>query len=214
MKIHEVKQFATTVFIVEQNDKLFIIDAGMHGREKEIFAKIEEIGKELEEVSFIAITHAHSDHTGGLKTLAQMTQAKIICQKNESEFIKSGINANIKSKNRLVSLLVDFGTNRFPSVEPDIVFESKYDLGHFGIDGYMIHTPGHTHGSASIILQDKIAIIGDVAMKVLGLRLTPITHNQKILEKSLKTLLALDLEEYYITHGGKIEKSKLESLLD
>lgn len=50
-------------------------------------------------------------------------------------------------------------------------------LGSLGIDGQILHTPGHTHDSMSIVLADGRAFVGDLAMTLLsfcGCRSRPI----------------------------------------
>jgi len=62
----------------------------------------------------------------------------------------------------------------FPKFTPDIVLDnSPYPLTEYGIDGYIMHTPGHTIGSLSIILNSGEAIVGCMAHNGLPFRLKP-----------------------------------------
>jgi hydroxyacylglutathione hydrolase len=39
--------------------------------------------------------------------------------------------------------------------------DSKLDLKDYGFNAYIIHTPGHTIGSMTVVIDDEIAIVGD-----------------------------------------------------
>jgi len=42
-----------------------------------------------------------------------------------------------------------------------------------GIPGKIVHTPGHSSGSVSILLETGDAFVGDLAMNALPMRLSP-----------------------------------------
>jgi glyoxylase-like metal-dependent hydrolase (beta-lactamase superfamily II) len=43
----------------------------------------------------------------------------------------------------------------------DFLVDSRFDLEDLGLNAYILHTPGHTSGSMSVIVGDEIAIVGD-----------------------------------------------------
>jgi glyoxylase-like metal-dependent hydrolase (beta-lactamase superfamily II) len=60
--------------------------------------------------------------------------------------------------------------DRVPSLEPDVAFETPFRLETYGVAGQAIHTPGHTPGAVSVVLDDGTAIVGDMVMgRLLGL---------------------------------------------
>jgi len=64
----------------------------------------------------------------------------------------------------------------------------------FGIPGKILHTPGHTQGSISLLLDDGSAFVGDVAMnyfRLLGLKKRPlVAENYEAVFKSWEKLLS------------------------
>jgi len=44
-----------------------------------------------------------------------------------------------------------------------------YSLHEFGIPGSIIHTPGHSPGSVSVLLETGEAFVGDLAMIIVGI---------------------------------------------
>ena len=53
------------------------------------------------------------------------------------------------------------GTN-IEGVNPDILVDDVFGLSEYGISGKIIHTPGHSQGSMSIILDNGETLIGDM----------------------------------------------------
>lgn len=51
---------------------------------------------------------------------------------------------------------------KFEGVKPDIVVTGDVDLSEYGIAGKIIHTPGHSPSSLSIILDNGEALVGDI----------------------------------------------------
>ncbi|MBS3816479.1 MAG: hypothetical protein KGY76_02825 [Candidatus Thermoplasmatota archaeon] len=73
-----------------------------------------------------------------------------------------------------------------------------FDLSELGIEGEILHTPGHTPGSISIVLNTSEAVVGDLVM---GGTLSPskpvrpiFAYDLEEVEKSLKKLLIHDVE--------------------
>ncbi len=64
---------------VENNDRGFLIDAGLSGRETE--KRLSNIGKSVQSVDAIIITHDHSDHTKGAGILSRRHAIPIIIEK-------------------------------------------------------------------------------------------------------------------------------------
>ena len=61
-----------------------------------------------------------------------------------------------------------------PPVKADIVLSDEgMSLAEYGIAGQVIHTPGHSPGHVSIVLDSGEAFVGDMAMNAWFLRLTP-----------------------------------------
>ena len=46
--------------------------------------------------------------------------------------------------------------------DADILLEDGDSLEAYGINAYMLHTPGHTPGSSSLIVNDELAFVGDL----------------------------------------------------
>ena len=103
------------------------------------------------------------------------------------------------------------------SSDLDVVIEDDYDLSQYGIPGKIIHTPGHSPGSLSVLLDTGEAFVGDLAMNMAPLRFTPglpifgddigsIKHSWgKLLERGVKTV--------YPAHGKPFDVKIIKEAL-
>jgi len=93
-----------------------------------------------------------------------------------------------------------------PPLKPDILIDEDMDLSKFGVDGKVIHTPGHTPGSVSIILPNGEFIVGDLVMRGMLRFWQPnyplFADNMFQLKESLKLILRKKPTKIYCTHGG------------
>ncbi len=103
-------------------------------------------------LKYILCTHSHFDHIGGNKQLKDFTGAKIAIHKDEADSI-----TNISSTAALFGMKID------NSPEADILLNDGDKL-YVGeeITLTTIHTPGHSSGSSSFLLENsKIIFVGD-----------------------------------------------------
>lgn len=72
--------------LVEAGDVSVLVDVGFSGRQ--IKKRMEETGRDLEEVDAVLVTHEHSDHTAGLPVLAGKMGLPVYCNRLTSEFLQ------------------------------------------------------------------------------------------------------------------------------
>ena len=92
----------------------------------------------------------------------------------------------------------------FDPVEPDIVIKDDYSLEEFGVDAKVIHTPGHTAGTISLITKEGVAFMGCCAQG-LPFRLSPsspaIAQDIDQVYSSWQRLIDEGVTEAYISHA-------------
>ncbi len=115
--------------------------------------------------------------------------------------------------NPLVSALL---RRRIKPVRPDRVFDDSLDLFEYGLPGRMIHTPGHSPGSCSILLEGGICFLGDLLReRSPGIFDTGLFyHDRGQILISLKKIAALRPERLYLSHGTSMSGSDLDKFLD
>jgi glyoxylase-like metal-dependent hydrolase (beta-lactamase superfamily II) len=65
--IYEVDSVNGNVYLVENENKLVLIDTGLPRSDKKILNFIKSLNRGASDISWIVITHFHIDHVGSLK---------------------------------------------------------------------------------------------------------------------------------------------------
>ena len=160
--IYQVDGVNCYVYIVEEEEKLVLIDTGLFRNDKKIVNYIESLGRKPTDVSTIVITHYHIDHTGSLKKIKEATDAKVAAGEFDAEIV-AGRKSAPKPKNLMFRA---FSSVVKPApVEPDQLLKDGDKLGRFTV----ILTAGHTEGSISLLdTERKVIFVGDALRFVDG----------------------------------------------
>ena len=76
------------------------------------------------------------------------------------------------------------------------------NLQDFGFNGYILHTPGHSPGSQSIIVDNEIALVGDAMFGVFpGSIFPPFADNEEELITSWGKLIQTGCRLFLPSHG-------------
>ncbi len=221
MKIHEIPGLVSSCFLIE-DDGLFLIDAGFLGFERKILRKIRQIGRKPQDIQLIILSHGHLDHFGGLGAIRSASGASVACHKSEYKSLSSAskeISPSITVAAHVLTFLaqVSMPFIKTEAVTPDIVLENGMLLEDFGLGGKVLHTPGHTSGSISILMEDGSTFIGDLVMGKVPLKYKPMApsfaEDMASVRNSWKYLLESGAETIYPAHGHPFVASELEELI-
>jgi len=190
-----------------------LVDTGFPGSATAIMDKLHENNIDPGWLSLILITHGHADHFGSAAEIKKQTGAPVAVHKRDAEALITGQDSPIKPigviGRMLMPLLKRRGPAKAPPVKPDIIVDKEMDLSKYGVDGQIIHTPGHTPGSLSVILPNGEFIVGDLIMRGIFRFWQPnyplFADNMSQLNKSLKLILHKDPAIIYCTHGGPFD---------
>ena len=143
-------------------EKPVLVDTGAPGDLKRILAVLKSHGVEPKHLALILLTHGHSDHAGCAAELKRRSGAQVAIQAGDAPLVRAGRNGVIAVQDWLGRVLRPFVDEEFEAFEPDLVFEEGVALEPYGLRGRVLPTPGHTAGSASVVLASGEALIGDV----------------------------------------------------
>src|SRR5262249_18504328 len=162
--------------------------------------------------------HGHRDHAGGSYQLKQMTAAPTAIHPADADMLRKGANRPLIPTNltgRLIRPLVD---KPFPSLEPDLWLNEGFNLRPYGLAGWLVGTPGHTAGSASVLLDNGEAVAGDlliggylgglIAAHVPGYPY--FVEDRAALEASIKKLMGYSPSRLYVGHGGPLDAHAIQ----
>jgi len=220
-KIIRIPVRNVNVYLVIAGGKGIIVDAGIRKHSPEVYATIRKHGLEPEDIRFILLTHTHFDHVRGLKEIKEKTGAKILVHSNEAPSLSKGytdIPPGTITIGKIFSFLgrkvVPF-IGAYPPVTPDIITGNRYDIADLGIPAYVIHTPGHTSGSVSFIIDNECAFVGDCMLSVFRKSILPaFAEVPATLIKSWQVLLDTGCRIFYPGHRDPISRQMLEDNLE
>lgn len=205
--------------LIVNGSRSVLIDTGVNGFSKMITGMFRQNQLKPTDIRLIILTHVHYDHTGNLHELTKLTGAKVLVHKNEFENLKNGRMPIPDGQRLLVKLVSTLGkliVPGFASPKPftaDIVNQDEYDLSAFGINGKVISTPGHSPGSQSVVIGNKI-IAGDCFMNMnYGVVFPHFAENPQLLLESWQKIFKYGVEEIYPGHGKLLKAEKAYPVL-
>lgn len=150
--------------LVVVDDGVVLVDTGLPGRSATIERALTEAGKAIGDVHTILVTHWHADHTGNAADLRRRGGARLVAHAIEAVEINGTQRLPRKGIVRLSERMIG-------RAEPVPVDELVNGDGAFSVPGFTaIHTPGHTAGHLSYLLDRSGGVLftGDAAMAFAG----------------------------------------------
>ena len=222
---HKIRMGNVNVYLIQGEQGYILVDAGMPGKEEIFFQWLVREGIEHRRIRLIVVTHVHFDHVGSLAAIRKRGDCPVAVHQDEARLLQTGevaippgtrwysspILGLARRSRRLKSLL------RFQAVEPDILVGDEMSMERFGLSAQIIHTPGHTQGSVSILTDAGQAAVGDLASNDWPFDLGPIFNpfgedGHRMLE-SWQILLNKGASNFLPAHGEPFHAEKLEQAL-
>ena len=210
-RILPVKLGITNCFIL-QGDGAVLVDCGVPNQREAFLRHLQAHGISPKDIRLIVLTHGHYDHTGSAAAIKSLTGAPIALHRADADAVQKGETLTIQGVTgwgRVVAGLSRLGSFA-PAIPPlpiDTVLEDEsISLEPYGIPGRVIHTPGHTQGSVSILLEGGHALVGDLAIAMPPLRFSPglsiLGSDIETVKASARKLLDLGACVIYPSHGA------------
>lgn len=215
--VHRISMGPSNAYLLETEQGLILVDAGLPYSEGLVLRKMEEIGRD--DLRLIFVTHAHIDHYGAANALREETGALVAIHPDDAATMAEG--------------RTDLGTVRdwertsdatLPYIEPllsivpteaDILLEDGDSLEEYGIDAYVLHTPGHTPGSSTLMVDDRYAFAGDLVASNGGLHAQrSFAFDWPQVARSIRRLKSLNPELVFPGHGKDPITGEELSLVD
>lgn len=169
-------------------------------------------------LDYIVLTHSHFDHCANTSLLVGKYGCKVIASKNESTMVSAGITPIPKGTLFATKILSALGRKyessfaSYSPFTPDIEVGECFDLSTHGVNIKIIHTPGHSAGSLSILVDKEIALVGDTMFGIFPWSiLPPFADDMQLLYKSWQKLLDSGCSSFLPGHGKKIDRKLLNS---
>jgi glyoxylase-like metal-dependent hydrolase (beta-lactamase superfamily II) len=196
----------TKVYLLLDDDQAVVIDAAMPGRAGAVWRHLDALGHEPEAVREIWLTHGDIDHMGSVAALKARSGAKVVAHRADAPLVDGTAARELGplplsgTYQRIFDLAVRY-LFRYQPTDVDWPAEDGNTRGGWQV----IHTPGHTAGSASYYhAERKIIIVGDALNYRRGRLGAPppmFTPDMAQAHASIKRIAELDFEVCCFGHG-------------
>lgn len=214
-KIIQVLSGRSNVFLLTDGRSHILVDSGPGFMWNTLRRRLMKL--HVVKIDLLFLTHSHFDHAANAGRIRDNFNAQIIIHRCEAAYLASGDNVVPVGTNAIAKFLTGLFAKRFMSVAryrpcvADHEFDTFFDLSFTGIKAYLMHTPGHTPGSSSLIADNEIALVGDTMFGVLsGSVFPPFAQDIRQMLQSWKRLLETGCGVFLPSHGSARERTLVE----
>jgi endoribonuclease LACTB2 len=144
---------STNYWVVSAGTSRLLVDLGYPGTMGTMRAGLERMGVPLGEIRYALATHYHIDHAGLAQELKLAGVPLLVLEP------QVGAIPLMKSWTKLQDRFVDIALHDNVTIAES---ESRMVLDRIGIAGEIVHTPGHSDDSVSLLLDDGSVFTGDL----------------------------------------------------
>lgn len=204
-------------YLLVLSDGYCLIDTGYKWEYPKFCEKLQKLGVRKEEIKYVVLTHAHSDHVGFLKEMLADISPKVIfhpAQKARLEAGKNNIDVYVSNFPSLIgtwgSLTFVDKTQCFPAIKTEsfIPYEQN-PLTEYGIE--FIPLAGHTDADLAIKVGSML-FCGDICMNAFpaSAHFPLWLENKYVLLENWEKILSLpDVATVYPSHGKPFDVKEL-----
>lgn len=209
--IHPIRLGLDRCYVI-QDKGVIMIDGGFPKEARAFRKAISKTPINPSEIQLLVLTHGHFDHVGSARDIREITGARIAVHRADKEWVERVLLVwppAVTTWGHVVRAVLKPLTPllfRFPATQVDVVLgDEGLSLTEYGIPGRVIHTPGHTAGSVSVLLETGDAFVGCMAHNNLPFRLSPglpiFAEDLEQLKESWKLVLNQGARTIYPAHG-------------
>lgn len=163
--VHPIRLRYSNAYLLVGERRPVLVDTGSRGDARRIEAACDALGVKVSDLGLILHTHVHSDHFGNTVALAAAAKCPISYHPADRALAEQGHNGRLQgigTRGRVLSHLLSHLP--FQTASLDLPAFEGQRLDEFGVAATILHTPGHTPGSISVLTDDGDAIVGDMLM--------------------------------------------------
>ena len=212
--IHRLGPGLVNSYLLEDRDAVTIVDAGAPGYWNALPAELAAMGRRLDDVRAVVLTHAHTDHIGFAERLRKERGVPVHVHRDDVPLTRKPAypgfkgSINIGATLRFVAFALRNGMARIP---PILEVSTFADGEVIDVPGRprVLHVPGHSEGMSALHVASRDAVfLGDafVTLDVLsgatGPRMSPFNADRHRAYDSLARLDGIQARLVLPGHGA------------
>jgi glyoxylase-like metal-dependent hydrolase (beta-lactamase superfamily II) len=228
--IHRLTQGVCNFYLIEEGGRMVLVDAGAPADWDLLVRSLPPLGRALDDLEAVLITHAHSDHTGFAERARTTAHAPVWIHQADAAVAKGATPARNDGKATSYLLRVEFyrtllslarrGATKMIPIQEVSTFGDGETLDLPGRPR-AVHAPGHTPGSAALLLEGRrVLLTGDTLVTRnpltgrLGPQIMPSGLNQDtpLALRSLDALDGIPAEVLLPGHGDPFTEGATEAV--
>jgi len=212
IKITRILFGRSNAFILSNNKSRALVDTGSASDERRLLKRLDETGKP----DSVILTHTHFDHTGNAAAVKTRFEPVYIVHELEKIFLETGDSPLPNGTMAWTRFIYRLGAEKVPQwfhvpgVKATIIFNKNLDLADYGFNTYILHTPGHSPGSSSVVVENEIALVGDTLVGMPVSVFPPWGDDTHEIIRSWKRLLDTGCHTFHPAHGWPVSRERLE----
>ena len=145
----------TNTFVVSGEHGSLLVDTDYAGSLQQFYKAAKECGIKVADITYVMATHYHPDHMGLISELMSLG-VKLVLMESQVDTVHFADHIFARDA-RLHYEPIDGSKARVVTFE-----DSRKFLDDLGIAGEIISTPSHSADSVSVMLDEGVAIVGDL----------------------------------------------------
>jgi glyoxylase-like metal-dependent hydrolase (beta-lactamase superfamily II) len=163
-QVYSVRAGMSVAHLVASESGMMLVDAGCPGTAGMLTWLLRKVGRN--DLRLIFITHAHFDHYGAAAEMRRRTGAPIVIHRADARAMELGDSpvTSARGFGGLVLWLASLPGHRTwaAPTTADLMVGDGQELEGLSVSVSVLHTPGHTDGSSCLLVDRRLAFVGDL----------------------------------------------------
>jgi len=170
--VHRVEDAYTNWYLVEEGDALTVVDAGVPTSWDSLLDALKRLGRSVDDIRALVLTHAHFDHVGFAEKARQRLDIPVFAHRREVALTRHPTRYDheqprvryLATQPRALPIIASLTKHRafFPSPIGEVTPYGDDDTLDVPGRPRVVFSPGHTYGHCALHLPDRDAIlVGD-----------------------------------------------------
>ena len=209
--VFEVRLGYVNMYLVVTDDGVVLVDTGLPRRSAKIDRALHDIRRAIGDVRTVLLTHHHPDHIGNVADLRRRSGARVVAHAADAPVITGALVPQARSPILKLAGLV-MGTPEPTKIDQLITADETSPAPGFTA----VHTPGHTRGHVSYLLDRAGGVLfaGDAAAGGRGGRVAGaprmVSADPAEQDRSVVKLASFEFEHAVFGHGWAVSGRAVE----